>query len=212
MKLNQQTIFRMYQLQIQPQDCDKFVAEGTHNMLTSHQNESGTLTMFASHADDLGTDNFVFEMYQNSESYQIHANSPQFKRYGQLAQQVLIGRSIAELKLIYLQSPESGFTVSGVNSKKLLLIDFQVKSGMNDWNNKLEDMLVENSSKTISQYLATFADDVFHGLLLMAFDDDSILDGEESYWKKYLENFATDIYSRNLSVDTMVAQKNITSL
>lgn len=102
MNLQQAPIFRMYKLVINPDDRQAFLDEGANNFQTSFKNEANTLMMLSSHLDTAGTINFVFEMYKDNASYQIHANSPQFKRYGQLAQKIVKEKSLQELEPLFL--------------------------------------------------------------------------------------------------------------
>ncbi|WP_254260538.1 putative quinol monooxygenase [Lactobacillus helveticus] len=50
------------------------------------------------HDDKLGESNYVIECYQDEEHYQIHANSPQFKHYGQVAKKIITGTEMINLK------------------------------------------------------------------------------------------------------------------
>lgn len=115
MVLKKMPIFRMYRLTIDKENREQFVQAGVHNLLTSKQNEPGTLAMFATHGDLDGTDNYIFELYQDDEHYNIHANSPQFAQYGQVAQKILKEKSVHELRPQYILTDNKPYVVSGGN-------------------------------------------------------------------------------------------------
>lgn len=98
MKLINAPIMRLFHININAQDRTDFVNEGKHNMMKSIENEPGTLFMLAAHDDDLGESNYVIECYQDEEHYQIHANSPQFKHYGQVAKKIITGTKMINLQ------------------------------------------------------------------------------------------------------------------
>lgn len=104
-------IFRMFNLKIDASDRDEFVKVGRHNLTTSLANEPGTLTMYATHADPAGTDNYIFEVYQDENAYDIHAHSPQFKDFTSMAKDVIKGRSVTQLVPQLLLEQPAGFTV-----------------------------------------------------------------------------------------------------
>ena len=98
MKLINAPIMRIFHLNINAPNRTAFVNEGKHNMMTSIKNEPGTLFMLAGHDDKLDESNYVIECYQDEEHYQIHANSPQFKHYGQVAKKTITGTEMINLK------------------------------------------------------------------------------------------------------------------
>ncbi|WP_334332877.1 hypothetical protein [Companilactobacillus sp. HBUAS59544] len=102
MNLKQAPIFRMYKLVIDSNNRQAFLDEGENNFQTSFETEANTLMMLSAHLDTVGTTNFVFEIYKDNTSYQIHANSPQFKQYGQLAQKIVKDKSLQELEPVFL--------------------------------------------------------------------------------------------------------------
>lgn len=205
MELSQTMLFRMYQLQIKAQDQGRFVEEGTHNMTISHQNEPGTLAMIASHADKLGTDNYVFELYKNQASYQIHAESPQFKRYGKFASQVLIGRSMTELQLEYRKNPEKSLSITN-NDSKLLMFDFSLKSESSEVEKNLITKLKQYNQQTFSQYLARYRDNSLHKLLLIAISDSQNIKIIDQDFRDYLRQITSSLSIQILFIDTLVAQ------
>lgn len=104
-------IFRMFNLKIDASDRDEFVKVGRHNLTTSLTNEPGTLTMYATHADPAGTDNYIFEVYQDENAYDIHAHSPQFKDFTTMAKDVIKERAVTQLKPVLLVEQPAGFTI-----------------------------------------------------------------------------------------------------
>lgn len=199
MKLTQPPIFRMYHLTIEHKDQKAFVAEGTHNMFTSIENEPQTLAMYATHSDELGESNFIFELYQDSDSYQVHANSPQFKRYGQLAQQVLVGRHMYELHPQLLLTSDNDIKVNG-SDVPVTLTEFTLKSDKIDtFKNNLQQLVPANIGKAI--YVATQGDSETNWISLEVGDlnDQSIL-------QQLIQENQKTFSQRHLIFDTMVSQ------
>lgn len=206
MKPSQTLIFRRYQLGIQPADRKRFVAEGQHNMTTSIANEPGTLTMYATHADQLGTKNVVVELYQDAAHYQVHANSPQFKRYGQLAQQVVIDKAVEDLELVAFNSPQAGFQVSGPNSNQLLMFDVQLSAQQSTFRTELERKIAHASGAELAGYAATLQGQPTHWVILLTYSNATALQGGLPTWTTWLASYPTQVQQRILMVDTMVAQ------
>lgn len=113
MKLINAPIIRIFHLIINEQDRTTFVNEGKHNMMTSIENEPGTLFMLAAHDDNLGESNYVIECYQDEEYYQIHANSPQFKHYGKVAKKVITGTKMINLQPEVIKTIDIPFRIVG---------------------------------------------------------------------------------------------------
>jgi quinol monooxygenase YgiN len=126
MKLSNPPILRLYHLTIDAKDREAFAAEGVRNMTTSIANEPGTLLMAATYADPAGTSNYIIECYKDAASYQVHANSPQFKHYGAVASQVLTGKAMFELTPQLIVTKNAALNVSGPNSFYLRLISAQI--------------------------------------------------------------------------------------
>lgn len=132
MKLTEAPILRLYHLTIATKDKTKFEKEGFHNMTTSIKNEPGTLLMAATHEDKAGTSNYVLECYQDIAHYQVHAASPQFKHYGQVAQAVLTGRNMFELKPQLIATKPQRLMITGQNAYYLRLLALSLNAGQED--------------------------------------------------------------------------------
>jgi len=201
--LSNPPIFRHFQLTIDGRDRAAFVAGGTANLLTSLRTEPGTLAMFTTHANDAGTHNEVFELYRDDASYQIHARSPQFKRYGQLAQQVVKKHQMTELNPQVLTSTADGFKVSGANTNQLLLTEFTAdRQWQADWNQLRHGSLV--------QYVATLSATPTSWVLMTIYPDTVALSAGQNKLKSWLAAEAvTNVRQRGLAVDTMVSQPGV---
>ncbi|RRK09760.1 hypothetical protein D1831_10920 [Lactiplantibacillus garii] len=210
MQMNRDMIFRRYQLEISAVDRARFVAEGNHNMTTSLATEPGTLTMIATHADDAGTHNVVFELYRDQASYQLHARSPQFKRYGQLAQAVVTGKAMDELQLEYLNSPQAGLNVSGASTQQILMFDLTVRPEWQaEFKARLTAKLDQDHGQVVAGYAATFRDQPARGLLLLTYQQSTDRVTDSKAWSAWLGQYAQPVTSQVLTVDTMVAQAGL---
>ncbi|MQS75187.1 putative quinol monooxygenase [Companilactobacillus halodurans] len=204
MELQKIPIFRMYRLITNEKDRDDFVAEGVNNLLTSHQNEAGTLAMYATHADKSGTINYIFEMYQDQAHYQIHAESPQFKHFAKVAQKIVTGRDVTELQPESLLSGNKGFSVSGENPYLARLVEFSTDSANKS---KIKTELSKLNSQ-ITSYKATIKDQPNQFVLFDIYKNQNDLNESLDQLKKILIG-VSDLEIKTLKVDTMVSQKNI---
>ncbi|WP_338231819.1 putative quinol monooxygenase [Companilactobacillus muriivasis] len=200
MKLTEVPILRMYHLTIDGSQRDDFVAAGVHNLLTSHEEEPGTLAMYATHSDDAGIDNFVVELYQNNDQYQIHANSPQFKAYGKVAQKAVTNKSMQELHPQFLRTNDDDLVVSEQNDYYLKLTDFSISADMVV---KFKDEL-KNYQPESTVYLATIDSSEIEWLSLELVKDDS-----ESLLDQSIKQFSNESDIKLLKVDSLVSQSKV---
>lgn len=191
MQLSEMPIFRMYKLKIDQSNREDFVKAGVNDFLTSYQNEPGTLAMYATHLDTAGTDNYVFEFYQNEAHYQIHAQSPQFKAYGQLAQKVVIDKSLQELTPQKIQTLQQDMVISGANDYYVKMTTFQATP----------DLLIKLQSinEKAIYYLATLDEKQRQWICLELLQENkkTVLDG-------LIETMASNKVVKLLKVDTLV--------
>lgn len=100
-------ITRLFRLVADAAQLESFAEVGQHNLLTSIENEAGTLSMSATHLPDDPSVNYVFEIYADQDAYEVHASSPQFKAYGAMAAEVLVDRAVyACTPQLLLDKPE----------------------------------------------------------------------------------------------------------
>lgn len=59
-------LFRLFNLKITAKEREAFAKVGERNLLTSIENEPGTLAMYTSHVDPAGLDNRVIEIYRDT--------------------------------------------------------------------------------------------------------------------------------------------------
>jgi len=200
MKLTEVPILRMYHLTIDGSQRDGFLAAGVHNLLTSHKEEPGTLAMYATHLDASGIDNFVVELYQNNDQYQVHANSPQFNAYGQVAQKVVTDKSMQELHPQFLKTNDEDLVVSEQNDYYLKLTNFSLNADrIEQFKNDLKNYRPESTA-----YLATIdaSETEWLSLELVKNDSESILD-------KKIQRFTDKSDVKLLKVDSLVSQANV---
>jgi len=200
MKLTEAPILRMYHLTINGAKRAEFLTAGVHNLLTSHEEEPGTLAMYATHLDDAGIDNFVVELYQNNAQYEIHANSPQFKAYGQVAQKVVTDKSMQELHPQFLRTNDGDLVVSEQNDYYLKLTNFSISADMVV---KFKDEL-KNYHPESTVYLATIDSSEIEWLSLELVKDDS-----ESVLNKNIQRFTDKSDVKLLKVDSLVSQAKV---
>lgn len=90
-------LFRLFNLKITAKEREAFAKVGERNLLTSIENEPGTLAMYTSHVDPAGLDNRVIEIYRDTASYDQHAHSPQFAAFREVAKRAVTRQEVSQL-------------------------------------------------------------------------------------------------------------------
>lgn len=212
MKLHKTPIFRMYNLKVDPDNLKEFEEAGENNFFTSYKKESGTLAMYASHDEKDASKNVVFELYKDDKHYQKHADSDQFKAYGQVAQKVVTGKELHELSPEFIETQSGSNKVSGDNDFHIRLEQFSLKNiDEADFKKKIVDEISTQMgfhTETISTYLARIERDSENFWLLMeVFKDRPALDefhlNLKRIFPEVIEHDEIDI----LKVDSMIRHR-----
>lgn len=208
MKLSNSVIFRMYQLKIAEKNRDEFVQTGVDNLMSSYDAEPGTLAMIATHIDQAGTDNFVFELYRDLDQYDIHANSSHFKRFAQTAKKIVTKRSVAELQPKFLLSKNDSFAVSGDNQYEGHFFELSLEDDPSKFKEQLQKFVQEKikSSDMVTSFVGKLPDSQ-HWLVLNIYQHSTALNpaidlGEETADYKIVDE-------KKLIVDTMICRGQI---
>ena len=122
-------LFRLFKLKIAADQRADFLAAGRQNLLTSIADEPGTLAMYATHADEAGTENRVVEVYRDAPSYDVHANSQQFAAFRAVAKQAVVEQEVVSLTPVLLLEQPQPLQVSANASQVVRLLEVTVKSG-----------------------------------------------------------------------------------
>ncbi len=122
-------LFRLFKLKITADQRANFLAAGRQNLLTSLANEPGTLAMYATHADELGVENDVVEVYRDAPSYDIHANSPQFAAFKAIAKQAVVQQEVVNLTPVLLLEQPQPLRISTNAEQVVWLLEVSVKPG-----------------------------------------------------------------------------------
>lgn len=198
MKLLKKPIFSLYKLTIDPKNRQDFLAEGMNNLITSHRNEAGTLMMCATHEDEAGSVNYIFEMYQDEASYQIHAASPQFQRYAKFAQKVVQSKKIHKLNLEILHANDQVLEIKDENPYFARLLEITT-----DYS-KLE-VLKNISQNTIASFVSNIDSD--HWVIIDVFQNKSTM--EKVNISQWLSKISAEYSIHELNIDTMVSQGDL---
>ncbi len=85
----------------------EFDEVGLNNLKTSIEVEPGTLAMYSTHVPDDPKTCYVFEVYADEDAYNVHAASPQFGRFVELAGKALTGREVYQVEpRLMVEKPE----------------------------------------------------------------------------------------------------------
>lgn len=129
MKLTNAPIFRIYQLDVNDENRDAFLKGGKDNILTSIQNEPGTLAMFLAHNSEEQSKNYMVEVYRDNDAYQTHVNSPQFNRYRENAPKIVQSTLMWDLQTEFIATKPDKFDVVGSNDFSIHLAKVSIEKG-----------------------------------------------------------------------------------
>lgn len=154
---------RLFRLERDLAEQERFDKVGEDNLLNSVAHEDGTLAMYATHLGDDPSTCYVFEVYASEDAYQVHAASPQFKAYVNMASTVLTGREVIPVRPeLMLEKPEP-LKVAGANevAPRLARIMVPAKNDAAFREAVFANMRasVEKEEGVLVMYAATLADD-----------------------------------------------------
>lgn len=198
MNSQDEPIFSLYKLTIDPQDKSAFQSEGVNNLITSHRNELGTLFMCATREDETGEVNYIFELYKDAASYQVHAASPQFQRYAKFAQKTVQAKEITHLNLKRLLTDQQSKEIQGENPYVASLLEVTLDP------NKVE-LLDKLSKNTVASFVSNL--DTDHWIVINIFPD--IMTMKNSKISQKLLEISHEYELHYLKIDTMVSQANL---
>jgi quinol monooxygenase YgiN len=118
-------ITRLFRLERDLAGQERFDKVGEQNLVSSIKGEEGTLAMYATHLPEDPATCYVFEVYADDDAYNVHAASPQFKAYVQMAGEILTGREVISLEPQLLVEKSDPLLVTGANevAPRLALVD-----------------------------------------------------------------------------------------
>ncbi|ASK26644.1 hypothetical protein BG910_01810 [Neisseria chenwenguii] len=158
----QSLMVRLFELQTPTQQIQRFSDTVHQTMLFSHAHEPDTLAMYSLRKTDDATFNYVFEIYQDGDAYQVHTQSDAFKHYRAIAPEMVNGRKVIETAPQFLYEREA-VNISGSLKKPFVrLAQMQVKPEYHDdFKQELLGLLrhaVDNQSGILALYAVTAKD------------------------------------------------------
>jgi len=208
-------ITRLFKLERDLAQRERFDSEGQSNLLTSIQTEPGTLAMYATHLPEDPATCYVFEVYSDDDAYQVHAASPQFKAYASMAMECLTGRAVYQLKPELLLEKADGLRVTDASGASPRCCFVQILP------EKLEDFreaVFANMRTSVAEepgvlwlYAASFADDPLHWVFWEGYASEEAYDAhrETAHFKTYIASTADCLSEKELiplAADTLVSQ------
>lgn len=215
MNLETAPILRLYKLEIDSKNREKYLQVGKDNMLTSIENEPGTVFMEIGHEDEAGSINYVFECYQDMAKYNIHANSPQYKAFAKTAANILTNRVMVELQPEFIFTNKEKITVTEPAAYVAYLTEIGVGLGKGDEfaNGVLKEMktAVAQEEDILAMIAGTVEDQPNEWLSLEVYRSEEAYQKhvETSYFKKYLKATKYCVESKGLhkiKPDILVSQ------
>lgn len=207
------SIVRFFELTTDPKEKASYNQVGVENLTTSIKNEKGTLAMYTSHKSDNPSINYVVEIYESDEAYQVHANSPQFKKFVEVAKTAVKSRKVFETNPQFLAEKKEPLYIEKANKQKVILAEVLVSADKNEEFKKhvLEELkqAMEKEKDILLAYAVTLKDEPNKWYFFEVYkNNEAFLEHRNSdYIKKYTENTKDMVLSRNimeLKGDTLV--------
>ncbi len=211
-------ITRLFRLERDLSQQERFDSVGQANLLTSIEDEPGTLAMFATHLPDEPATCYVFEVYASEDAYNVHASSPQFKDYVAMASEALTGRAVFQLVPELMVEKEAGLRVTDATGAAPRCCFVQILP------DKLEDFReavfanmrtsVATEPGVLYLYAASMADDPLRWVFWEGYASEEAYDAhrETEHFKAYIAATADCLSEKELiplAADTLVSKGSL---
>ncbi|MFS1663525.1 putative quinol monooxygenase [Streptococcus sp. zg-JUN1979] len=141
-------IVHLFRLGVDETAKERFYQVGETNLRRSYADELGTLAMYVARVSQEPTDNIVFEVYQDTEAYELHRQSPQYKYYVQEVAHQLTKREVYEVEALFLSEKLPAGVWLGAGHYALKSAQIDVKKGQED---AFEESVLTNMKTSMSQ-------------------------------------------------------------
>ena len=211
-------ITRLFKLERDISQRERFDSEGRNNLLTSIETEPGTLAMYATHLPEDPATCYVFEVYADDDAYQVHAASPQFKAYVAMATEVLTGRAVYQLVPELLVEKSDGLRVTDAAAAAPRCCFVQILPEKLD---AFREAVFTNMRTSVAEepgvlylYAASFADDPLHWVFWEGYASEEAYDAhrETAHFKTYIAATADCLSEKELiprAADTLVSKGSL---
>lgn len=211
-------ITRLFKLERDISQRERFDSEGRNNLLTSIDTEPGTLAMYATHLPEDPTTCYVFEVYADDDAYQVHAASPQFQGYVAMASAALTGREVYQLVPELLLEKPDGLRVTQSADLSPHCCFVQI---LPDKLDTFRDAVFANMRASVAGekgvlylYAASFADDPLRWVFWEGYASEEAYEAhrETEHFKAYIAATAECLSEKELiqlAADTAVSQGSL---
>lgn len=208
-------VTRLFRLERDLAQRARFDEVGEHNLVESIDTERGTLAMCATHVGESPETCYVFEVYADENAYEVHAASPQFKAYVEMAGEVLTGREVIPVRAALLLEKAEPLKVTGVNeaAPRLALLTVPEKYDAAFRAAAYANMRqsVELEDDVLVMYAATLADDPTRWVFweVYASEEAYAAHRETDHFKRYIAETSDLVAEKELIplvADTLVSK------
>ena len=113
--MNNSVVFKMHQLEINPDTHDQYLNASRGDMITAVAIEDGTFGMYASHQPDDLTKNYIFEVFNDEAAYQEHRKSGQYQQFHQEMDGVVVSDKETDLEPQFMGHQDVALNISTPN-------------------------------------------------------------------------------------------------
>lgn len=200
-------IVHIFELTTDISQQERFNSIGLDNLTTSVQTEIGTLAMYSTHQQENPSTLIILEVYQDQTAYQQHLISPQFKRYAEMAKDVVTSKKTFATQPQFLA--EQGGALAEVDANSLLVnfVEVQVKPTSNTLFSQivLKEMqqTIDEDPNVLVMYAMTLKDKPNHWRFF------EIYSNHDAYQKHRNTNYFQDYLTQTKA---MVINKRVLNL
>ncbi|MCT1926670.1 putative quinol monooxygenase [Staphylococcus pasteuri] len=141
-------IVHLFKLGIEESNRHIFHQAGVHNLTTSYKNEVGTLAMYSSRLKSNLGEYLVLEIYEDTEAYQTHVNSNQYKYFIDHVGNHLIKQVKYEVEPLFLKEKLSSQQCVEPNQYLLKFAQIEIEE---DQQNTFENSVLTNMEASMSE-------------------------------------------------------------
>lgn len=127
MNMNNSVVFKMHQLEINPDTHDQYLNASRGDMITAVAIEDGTFGMYASHQPNDLTKNYIFEVFTDEAAYQEHRKSGQYQQFHQEMDGVVVSDKETDLEPQFMGHQDVALNISTPNDLWVNIVNISVK-------------------------------------------------------------------------------------
>ena len=146
--MDNEPIFKITKIKISKEDRAAFIKEQEAELENSVPVEDGTLLFASGHEDAEGEDNYIVELYRNSEAYEEHSMANYFDHYDKVITSMAKSKRVYDLNTEWITTKPKEALDAYANSFVIRIAKVEVKDGEHD---KFAELVKKEMRRAIAQ-------------------------------------------------------------